>query len=182
MMPGGNGGRVMPNNPSASIHDRLAIQDALNVYCRGIDRMDEALIAAAYWPDAKEDHGVFKGRAKEFAPWIVKYLDEKYQSTAHRLGQSYAQVADERARAETYFSALHHLRADDGANFEAVDGRYIDEFQKRDGVWRISSRVVIIDFARQFAATGSDVAKLPGLTFGRRGRDDFSYSVFSAEL
>jgi hypothetical protein len=164
---------------NASVLDRVAIQDALNCYCRGIDRMDEALIASAYWPDAKEDHGVFKGRAKEFAPWIVKYLEEHYLITAHRLAQSYVQVFGESARAETYFLALHRLRSDEGANFEAVDGRYIDEFQKRDGIWRISSRVVVIDFARKFPAGGSDVEKLPGLTFGQRGKGDFSYSVLS---
>jgi hypothetical protein len=172
----------MPNDRAESVHDRVAIQDALNVYCRGIDRLDEALIAEAYWPDAKEDHGIFKGSAKDFAPWIVGYLDEKYRSTAHRLAQSYAQVDREHARAETYFSALHHLRAEDGANFEAVDGRYLDEFQKRDGIWRISSRVVIIDFARTFPAAVSEVSKLPGLTLGQRGVGDFSYSVFPAAL
>jgi hypothetical protein len=165
---------------AASVHDRVAIQDVLNGYCRGIDRMDEALIAAAYWPDAKEDHGIFKGRAKEFAPWIIKFLEQTYRSTAHRLAQSFVQAFGDSARAETYFSALHHLRSDEGANFEAVDGRYIDEFQKRGGIWRISSRVVVIDFARKFPVSGSDVAKLPGLTFGQRGKDDFSYSVLSA--
>src|SRR6266849_5463025 len=94
-----------------SLADHLAIQDVLNGYCRGIDRMDEALIAAAYWPDAKEDHGAFKGRAKEFAPWIVEFLERTY-STAHRLAQSYVQASADSARAETYFSALHHLPSD----------------------------------------------------------------------
>jgi hypothetical protein len=169
----------MAIDPLASVHDRLAIQDVLNGYCRGIDRMDEALIAAAYWPDANEDHGIFKGRAKEFVPWIVKYLEQTYRATAHRLAQSSVQLFGDSARAETYFCAFHHLRSDDGANFEAVDGRYIDEFQKRGQVWRISSRVVVLDFARKFPVSGSDVAKLPGLTFGQRGKSDFSYFVLS---
>jgi hypothetical protein len=165
---------------AASVHDRMAIQDVLSIYCRGIDRLDEALIAAAYWPDASEDHGIFKGRAKEFAPWIVKFLEQTYRSTAHRLGQSYAVVSGQRASAETYFSSLHHLRGEQGATFEAVDGRYVDEFQKRDGVWRISSRVVVLDFIRQFAADIPEVVKLPGLTFGQRGPGDYSFSVFRA--
>jgi hypothetical protein len=168
----------MTNNQAASVHDRVAIEDVLSVYCRGIDRLDEALVAAAYWPDAREDHGIFKGSAKEFAPWIVKFLDDTYRSTVHRLGQSYLQVAGQRATAETYFSSLHHLRIEESGNFEAVDGRYIDEFQRRDGIWRISSRVVVLDFIRHFAADVPDIAKLPGLTFGQRGPGDFSYSVF----
>jgi hypothetical protein len=167
----------MTTDPAASVHDRVAIQDVLSIYCRGIDRLDESLIAAAYWPDASEDHGIFKGRAKDFAPWIVKFLDQTYRATAHRLGQSYVVVCGVRASAETYFSSQHHLRSADGGAFESVDGRYIDEFQKRDGVWRISSRVVVLDFVRQFTADIPDIAKIPGLTFGQRGRGDYSYSV-----
>jgi hypothetical protein len=167
----------MASDLAARAYDRVAIGDVLSRYCRGIDRLDESLIAAAYWPDAREDHGAFKGRAKEFAPWIIDFLERTYLSTAHRLAQSYVQARADDACAETYFSALHHLRSDGGANFEAVDGRYVDEFEKRDGVWRISSRVVVFDFARKFPVSPSEVAKIPGLTFGRRGPDDFSYSV-----
>lgn len=174
------GGGLMARDFDATISDRVAIQDLLNIYCRGIDRLDESLIASAYWPDAREDHGIFKGRAEDFAPWIVKYLEETYSSTAHRLAQSCVQVSGTSASAETYFIALHRLRGDGGAYFEAVDGRYVDEFQQRDGIWRISSRVVVLDFARKFPVGGSDVEKLPGLTFGRRGKEDFSYSVLAA--
>lgn len=170
----------MTIDQGANEHDRAAIQYALSAYCRGIDRLDEALIASAYWPDAREDHGIFKGSAKEFAPWIVKFLDQTYRSTVHRLGQSYVQVDGQRASAETYFSSLHHLRGEASGNFEAVDGRYVDQFESRDGIWRISSRVVVLDFIRQFAADLPDIAKLPGLTFGQRGPRDFSYSVFEA--
>lgn len=150
----------MASDLAARVYDRIAIGDVLSGYCRGIDRLDEALIAAAYWPDAKEDHGAFKGRAKEFAPWIIGFLERTYLATAHRLAQSCVQASTDNARAETYFFALHHLRSDGGANFEAVDGRYVDEFEKRDGIWRISSRVVVFDFARKFPVRLSEVTKL----------------------
>lgn len=171
----------MPSDQTIEeLRDRIAIQDVLNTYCRGIDRLDETLIAAAYWPDAKEDHGIFKGTGKDFAPWIVRFLDETYQATAHRLGQSYVEVTGERASAETYFSSVHHRRRLEDANFEAVDGRYVDEFEKRDDVWKISSRVVVLDFLREFTAAGPQIENIPGLTFGKRGRDDLSYSIFRA--
>ena len=44
--------------------DKQAITDVINLYLRGADRADIDLIAAAYHPDAIEDHGgVFKGPA-----------------------------------------------------------------------------------------------------------------------
>jgi hypothetical protein len=160
-----------------SLLDRLAIQDCLATYCRGIDRLDVVLIASAYWPDALEDHGIFKGTGREFAPWIIRFLDESYVSTAHRLGQSNVTLQDGGAAGETYFSSLHKLRAGEGTRYEAVDGRYADAFEKRGEEWRISSRTVILDFVREFSAPKTDIESLPGLTFGSRGHQDFSYSL-----
>jgi SnoaL-like domain len=165
---------------SLDVSDRFAIQDVLAVYCRGIDRLDERLIAQAYWPDADEDHGIFKGKATDFAPWIVRFLAETYHVTSHRLGQSYVRpIAGDAACAETYFSSLHRLRLGDGSTHEAVDGRYLDDFEKRGGVWRISRRLVVLDFMRQFQAAGAETANLPGLTFGKRTLEDPSYSRLS---
>jgi hypothetical protein len=42
-------------------------------------------------------------------------------------------------------------------------GRYLDELEKRDGEWRISKRMYILDWSQQFpnqleASTGEDFA------------------------
>lgn len=163
----------------SNAHDRIAIQDVLAKYCRGIDRLDQGLIAQAYWPEARENHGIFVGRADEFAPWIVRFLGATYRATAHRLGQSYVELAGEAARAETYFSSLHQLRSGDGSSFEAVDGRYVDELERRAGVWKIGSRLVVLDFVRQFESPGAALAGVPGLTFGARAPEDPSCRHFS---
>ena len=156
---------------------RNAIMHAQSLYCRGIDRLDEALIAAAYWPDAHEDHGIFKGTARDFAPWIVRFLGDTYFATQHRLGQSHIEIRGGAAGAETYVSSVHHCRKGDGRIFEAVDGRYVDRFERRDGIWKISSRIVVLDFLREFTAARAEAEGFPGLTFGRRGAADLSYSV-----
>jgi SnoaL-like domain len=155
---------------------RMAIQDSLSAYCRGIDRLDEHLIASAYWPDAREDHGIFQGTAREFAPWIVKFLDATFLSTVHHLGQSSVTLRGDRAAAETYFSSIHRRRAPDGSVYEAVDGRYVDIFEKRGASWKISSRLVIVDFMREFVQSVSHFERIPGLTIGARGHGDKSYS------
>lgn len=164
-----------------SLLARIAIQDSLNRYCRGIDRLDETLIASAYWPDASEDHGIFKGTAREFAPWIVQFLDDTFLSTAHHLGQSSVVLRGDRAAAETYFSSIHRRRAPDGTVYEAADGRYVDNFEKRGDAWKISSRLVVVDYLREFAQELSYFERIPGLTIGARGNSDVSYSLFPSE-
>ena len=64
--------------------------------------------------------------------------------------------------------------------FEAVNGRYVDRFERRNGVWKISSRVVVLDFLREFEAAPAEVQGIPGLTFGARGSADPSFSVFDS--
>jgi SnoaL-like domain len=162
------------------VSSRFGIQHALSLYCRGIDRLDAQLIAAAYWPDAAEDHGIFKGTARDFAPWIVKFLNETYVATQHILGQSCIEMRGDRAAGETYVSSLHNCRKGNGRIFEAVNGRYVDRFERRNGAWKISSRVVVLDFLREFEAPPAEVQGIPGLTFGTRGPADLSFSVFDS--
>ena len=49
------------------LSDIQCIRDCAQRYCRGVDRLDEALMKSAYWPDATDDHGAFfKGLAMDF--------------------------------------------------------------------------------------------------------------------
>jgi len=162
----------------AQLADRLAIQSVLSSYCRGIDRLEGARIADAYWPDAIDDHGIFVGTATDFVPFILRYMADAYAGTAHRLGQSYIEFSGDEAVAETYFASQHRLR-DDEARIEAVDGRYVDRLQRRDGVWKIFRRLVVIDFLREHEGGAPRLADIEGLTVGRHGDDDPSCAIFA---
>lgn len=159
--------------------DRAAIQPALSTYCRGIDRLDGLAIADAYWPDAIDDHGIFHGTATDFVPFILDFLAEHYDGTSHRLGQSYIEFSGGDAIVETYFSSQHRLRAQAG-RIEAADGRYVDRMQRRDGVWKIFRRLVVIDFMREYDSGASKLTEIPGLTVGSAGSDDPSHAIFAA--
>jgi len=149
-----------------------AIHRVLHRYCRGIDRLDAELIRSAYWPDASDDHGVFKGRADDFVTWVVDAL-RSFEQTQHFLGQSSIEIAEDDASSETYFIARHVVARDDARFLETFGGRYVDRFARRNGEWRIARRAVVHDWSRIEPLH----ATYPNDTFeqGRRTRDDLSY-------
>ena len=153
--------------------DEAAIQRVLVQYCRGVDRGDEALIAACYWPDSIDDHGGYKGSGPGFAPYVVKALNARALITQHMLGNVTIELAGTQAHVESYVLARHKLRRDGRLVMETVGARYADRFEQRGGAWRIAHRQVVYDW--------SDVspiaAEYPNDKFehGKRSREDVSY-------
>jgi hypothetical protein len=41
---------------AAQLADREAIKHCVLRYCRGLDRLDEAMLREVYWPEAIDDH------------------------------------------------------------------------------------------------------------------------------
>lgn len=122
-----------------------AITDATRRYCRGIDRCDADLVKSSYHPDAFDDHGTFKGNAWEFADLVTKSLT-RYLATMHAtMNHSITDIdlAAGTAKGEMYVTAYHLREADGKKIIDIWWGRYIDEYSRRDGDWRISSRVVV---------------------------------------
>ena len=126
-----------------SLLDKQDITEALLRYCRGIDRLDADLIRSAYHLDATDDHGLFKGRAVDFVPWVISVLP-RLEVTQHKLGNVQIDLQDDLAYVESYFLAVHVPRQH--AVEEYTYGRYIDRFERRDGAWRIADRKVVQDF------------------------------------
>jgi hypothetical protein len=128
-----------------------AITDATLRYCRGIDRCDADLVKSSYHPDAYDDHGTFKGNAWEFADIVTKSL-KRYLATMHAImNHSITDVdlAAGTANGEIYVTAYHLREADGRRTIDIWWGRYIDEYTRRDGDWRISSRVVVHEWTMQ---------------------------------
>ena len=158
-----------------NILDRAAITDVLHRYCRGIDRLDYDLVNGVYWPEAVDDHGIYKGPGKDFAAFVLPMLGEHYRATMHTLGQSFIEIKGTHANSETYFVA-YHVGARDGKNFiETAGGRYVDVFEKRGDAWRIRDRVVVIEWMQ----LQEDVKEMPmssaSFVPARRDRTDIAY-------
>jgi len=138
--------------------DDLEIRRVLARYSHGVDRRDRDLIISVYWPEAVDHHGSFKGHGPEFADWVLKQLARE-RCTVHALAHSLIEFRGEQADVETYFSA-HHIRETPEGDFDYhFNGRYIDLFEKRDGVWKILRREVASDFNSARKVNGGEAIR-----------------------
>ncbi|MDX1733462.1 MAG: nuclear transport factor 2 family protein [Halioglobus sp.] len=132
---------------AAEVADRLAIQEVLASHSRGLDRLDPATLADCYWPEAEVDYGAYKGPAAPFVELVIGALDGQYELTRHGLGNVLIALAGDSARSETCVSAGHLLR---GAQEELhFYGRYLDRLERRDGVWKLLHRRVVMEWCKR---------------------------------
>ena len=162
----------------------LAERDVKNVvlrYCRGVDRMDLALVRSCYHPDADDHHGDFAGGVDEALRWVWDVL-ATYSSTVHLVANMLVEIdpgAPGSARCESYGMALHFDGGEGGRRGQAMGFRWIDDLEQRpssDGAleWRFSRRVATTEWIRRFA--DDEVRAIPDRFLkGRRDRDDPVY-------
>lgn len=150
---------------------------------RAIDRCDEPLLRSLFHPDATDDHGGFHGAAAAFADWVMPVLATMTR-TQHCICNTLIEVDGDTAHGESYFVAHHALPGKDGPDSHMIAaGRYLDRFERRDGVWRFAHRQACYDWNAQAPSTDSwDRAALAGWTFGERGAGDASYANFAGAL
>lgn len=164
------------NEQLQRVLDRATIREVVERYCRGIDRLDADLVNAVYWPEATDDHGIYRGPGKDFAAFVIPFLQKHYEATMHTLGQSLIEFDDPvRARSETYFVAYHRGLRDGRQALDTAAGRYVDRFERRDGEWRIADRTVVIEWSATQADLGVAAYDVENFTQGRRDRTDIAY-------
>jgi len=131
------------------VNDTDAIRHVLYTYCRGIDRRRMDIVRSCYHPDASDHHGDYRGGVDGAITHFEREL-ARWDSTSHFIGNVLIDVAGSQARVESY--ALAHHRRDTTAAKAGIDFvagvRYVDDFEQRDGEWRISTRVVVVDWTR----------------------------------
>jgi len=163
---------------AAMIADRLAIQDVLAMHSRGVDRADETILKSCYWPDATVAYGGFNGNAHEFCAYLPQGI-RRYWATQHTITNTRAEFNGKRAAVETYVTAYHYHRNDDGSGTEMTYlGRYLDRFEKRDNCWKIHHRQVLMDWNQNSVATSiNEGPPFDGLARGARHPEDPLYAM-----
>ena len=166
----------------ARLLDKQDCVELVHKLARAIDRCDSDLVREVFHPDATDDHGMFKGTAADFVPWVMEVLNGM-RRTQHIIGNVLVEVDGNKAEGESYFIAHHVLPGGEGADsFMVAAGRYLDRFEKRNGEWKISHRHAVYDWSQTAAASDIwDRANAPGYVFGSRGTADASYSHFARQ-
>ena len=129
------------------LRSRAQIVDILHRYCRAADRCDEHLMLSCYHDDALDDHGFYSGPAVTFVPLVIKEL-RRLALSVHSISNPLVQRSGDCAFVESHYSVIHRLRHVLGFTDFWHHGRYLDIFERRNGEWRIATRVIVQDGER----------------------------------
>jgi len=170
---GTNLGKLRKQMTLQELIDREEIRDVIMRYCRGIDRLDFELIRSSFHPDAVADfpEDVYTGKVDGFINFLKKELPT-FARTNHFLGNLLIELDGDVAHTETYIIGYDKSTPAHkwGGAFVTLWARYVDRFERRDGVWRIAHRKFVIDWQRNDEAGGW--FELPPEQLGRRDGTD----------
>jgi hypothetical protein len=155
----------------------LAKQDIYELSCkymRGLDRLDEQLLVSVFFSDAWCDYGFTKGTAAEFAHFAITSLTS-HAANQHMIGNVLIDVAGDEAFGEVYFNAYHKVMGESGYEDVIIAGRYLDRYEKREGVWKFAYRSERVDWSRTQPTNDSYFELAPDCLRGGR-QDDPVYN------
>lgn len=146
------------------LESREQIREVLYSYARGVDRADTEGAKEAYHPDAMDIHwDSFTGNGHEFMDHITRSV-RTVHFVLHKICNPIIELDGDRAFVESRYTSIVRVDVDDAPPGNWVEhtanGRYLDIFERRDGVWRIAHR--------RLAKEGSRVDFVSDQPVGRR--------------
>ena len=155
------------------------ITETLYLYCRAMDRIDEALTLSIWHVDGTCNYSSTAG--------VPDMLFRDYLTGSTKARRSFAnhihQITnilirlngDDRAVSEAYFTASLHTEPKNGIVTEHLwRGRYLDRWSRRAGKWGIEHRQVLFDSYTPYDFSAERLKGAP-LALVRRDEDDPSY-------
>lgn len=163
-----------------AVADRQAILDQMARYCQAVDRCDLELLKSTFHHDGEVKFGIFNGNAWAFCDYDIPFIKDNLVMGWHRFATIDIQLQGEsRAVAESYMLGNAAARLPDGQLINCPDNmRYLDVWEKREGIWRMYSRDLIMDWNACW--TYSERRDGPFAVYphqGCRGRDDLAYQL-----
>jgi ketosteroid isomerase-like protein len=151
--------------------DNFEIRKTLAEYCHACDRGDAELMASLYTgDDSFDDHGHVKASGPEYAKVMTGLVLERTTAASHILGQSIINIDGDHAASETTFVAFFRIAGVDREpdRLNQLMGRFVDQFRRIDGKWKIHKRVCVRDTSVTLDVNRDDYA---GYAFVEGGRD-----------
>jgi hypothetical protein len=137
---------TLPANEFARLRkllDRQEIEDCLARIARGADRFDRELYLSACHADAQVSvGGQTKPAAESFEGGRAMHTEGTI-STLHCLSTTNCDIVGDMAHVETYH--IYCARTVDDTSWAAT-GRYIDQFERRSGIWGLVFRHICVEW------------------------------------
>jgi hypothetical protein len=165
---------------------RIAIEDTIKRFIRGIDRQDWELARSTYHDDAIDEHGFFCGPPDAFLAVVAAAHTHQTHSMHVMSNMLIEFVARDRALVETYCLVFQRF----GPSAEGVapgslgirklaTSRYVDLFEARGGAWRVAHRTLVFgDIQSEQLTERLDFPS--SFTVQQHGLDDCFYKIRSA--
>lgn len=133
---------IMTDSALDALISRAAIMDLVCAYARAADRGDAELMASIFHEDAVVMCGIANGNGEAFAQAITQFVTANLERCFHSTSNSWIEIDGDGAVGEHYVIA--HMTT--GDNDIMTGGRYIDRYERREGVWKISNRSFVMDW------------------------------------
>lgn len=159
---------------------KMILHDLTVTYCRGVDRLDDEILASVWHEDASVDAGVFKGSAQEFCSAINAY-NAQLRHTFHMISNEWYDVRGDVALGECYTVCFSTIVEDGVETDRVTGGRYLDRFERRNGIWKIAHKSYVHDWNMNHpgSAIWNQGMYAQFTTRGNRSKDDPAYEFFS---
>jgi hypothetical protein len=170
---------------------RAEITDKVFLYAHCVDRRRWELLEEVFHDDATW----WVSSIGTDNPWRVAMESSRelfavaLDVTHHQVGNVLISVAGDTADSETLCTAYHRVRADAplggmfGGTGSAYDllagGRYLDQWERRDGGWRIARRRVHSEWRHLRPASDGILAAVPPEARGKHDDTDLSTPVIA---
>ncbi len=171
---------LAPNNDDLSkLVAESKIRAVLYKFARGVDRQQHDLVRECYHPDAIDDHGPYHGGVDGFIAYL-EMIAVPFPRKYHFIGNINCEINGTKARVESYVVLTLRVSTPGSVdNDTTVAGRYIDDFELRQGEWKIAHRVVVADWGRVDEVAGTDNSLFDSFRLGVPSGAD---AVFAPEL
>ena len=136
-------------------------------YMRGLDRLDAPLLRDQFWEDGWCEYGFFNSEPFVFIDFCMEAL-KTHVANQHLVGNVLIELDGDQAFGEVYFQAYHKTSDEDGFTDVIISGRYLDRYERRDGIWKFAYRSERVDWSHTGPTADPYFAQAPdGLRGGR---------------